>query len=249
MRLCHPRSRAHRVRGSPSKFRKAIGKGPYDGSYVRKWASRPTCPIPRRRFSRRWPGRRVCRPYFPAPPAISNGCGVFEIAEEALSPAQVGIRATRCPPMRCEAGGDTPSASRREHMWTSGRCARAKFVSKRYAYQKLFPHVQESAKSINDHSRRHNDAALSFRHQARGSRRRWMNSVSKEICQRFATKKKKRTAHVAGFRFPPRPYHLAIAMNARLANPIREGGADPKRYPLVKAGETAGVRLAPPPLA
>ncbi len=167
-----------------------------------------------------------------------EGIGIFEVAEEAIRSHQSAFSSDPVLAGALEAGGEYAFRTRgEEHMWTPDAIAKLQHSTKTNS----FSTYKEYAALINDQSQRHMTFRGLFDLRIDPSKSISLDEVepAKEIVRRFAT-----GAMSLGSISTEAHTTLAIAMN-RIGGKSNtgEGGEDPKRYPLAKAGETLASRL------
>jgi glutamate synthase (NADPH) large chain len=175
--------------------------------------------------------------YFAGTTSNIEGIGVFEVAEEALRLHQAAFGADPVLAQALEAGGEYAFRTRgEEHMWTPDAIAKLQHATRSKSYSTY----KDYAKIINDQSRRQMTLRGLFTINPAGPEVPLDEVESaKDIVRRFAT-----GAMSLGSISTEAHTTLAIAMN-RIGGKSNtgEGGEDPNRYPLAKAGDTLASRL------
>ena len=169
-----------------------------------------------------------------------EGIGIFEVAEEAIRSHRGAFGNDPVLAGALETGGEYAFRTRgEEHMWTPDAIAKLQHSTKTNSVSTY----REYAALINDQSRRHMTFRGLFDLKIDPSKSIPIEEVepASEIVRRFAT-----GAMSLGSISTEAHTTLAIAMN-RIGGKSNtgEGGEDPKRYPLAKAGETLASRLGP----
>jgi len=176
--------------------------------------------------------------YFTGTTSSVEGIGVFEVAEEAIRLHQAAFSADPVLAEALDAGGEYAFRIRgEEHMWTPDAVAKLQHSTRSNSYSTY----KEYAQIINDQSQRHMTFRGLFDLRVDPSKSIPIDEVepAKEIVRRFAT-----GAMSLGSISTEAHTTLAIAMN-RIGGKSNtgEGGEDPKRYPLIKAGESLASRI------
>jgi len=176
--------------------------------------------------------------YFTGTTSSVEGIGVFEVAEEAIRQHRAAFGDDPVLANALDAGGEYAFRVRgEEHMWTPDAIAKLQHSARTNSYQTY----REYARIINDQSARHMTLRGLFEFKVDPSKSIAIEEVepAKAIVKRFAT-----GAMSLGSISTEAHTTLAIAMN-RIGGKSNtgEGGEDPRRYPLIKAGETLASRL------
>ena len=176
--------------------------------------------------------------YFTGTTSNIEGIGVFEVAEEAIRLHLAAFGDDPVLSKALDAGGEYAFRVRgEEHMWTPDAIAKLQHSTRTNSFQTF----KDYARIINDQSKRHMTLRGLFEFRVDLAKSIPIEEVepAKEIIRRFAT-----GAMSLGSISTEAHTTLAIAMN-RIGGKSNtgEGGEDPRRYALVKAGETLASRL------
>ena len=176
--------------------------------------------------------------YFTGTTSNVEGIGVFEVAEEAIRLHLAAFGDDPVLSKALDAGGEYAFRVRgEEHMWTPDAIAKLQHSTRTNSFQTF----KDYARIINDQSKRHMTLRGLFEFRIDPAKSIPIEEVepAKEIIRRFAT-----GAMSLGSISTEAHTTLAIAMN-RIGGKSNtgEGGEDPRRYALVKAGETLASRL------
>ena len=176
--------------------------------------------------------------YFTGTTSNIEGIGVFEVAEEAIRLHLAAFGDDPVLSKALDAGGEYAFRVRgEEHMWTPDAIAKLQHSTRTNSFQTF----KDYARIINDQSKRHMTLRGLFEFRVDPAKSIPIEEVepAKEIIRRFAT-----GAMSLGSISTEAHTTLAIAMN-RIGGKSNtgEGGEDPRRYALVKAGETLASRL------
>ena len=176
--------------------------------------------------------------YFTGTTSNVEGIGVFEVAEESIRHHLAAFGDDPILNKALDAGGEYAFRVRgEEHMWTPDAIAKLQHSTRTNSFQTF----KDYTRIINDQSKRHMTLRGLFEFRIDPAKSIPIEEVepAKEIVKRFAT-----GAMSLGSISTEAHTTLAIAMN-RIGGKSNtgEGGEDPRRYPLVKAGETLASRL------
>ena len=176
--------------------------------------------------------------YFTGTTSNIEGIGVFEVAEEAIRLHMAAFGDDPVLAKALDAGGEYAFRVRgEEHMWTPDAIAKLQHSTRTKSFQTF----KDYTRIINDQSKRHMTLRGLFDFRIDTAKSIPIEEVesAKEIVRRFAT-----GAMSLGSISTEAHTTLAIAMN-RIGGKSNtgEGGEDPRRYPVVKAGETLASRL------
>ena len=176
--------------------------------------------------------------YFTGTTSNVEGIGVFEVAEESIRHHLAAFGDDPVLNKALDAGGEYAFRVRgEEHMWTPDAIAKLQHSTRTNSFQTF----KDYTRIINDQSKRHMTLRGLFEFRIDPAKSIPIEEVepAKEIVKRFAT-----GAMSLGSISTEAHTTLAIAMN-RIGGKSNtgEGGEDPRRYPLVKAGETLASRL------
>ena len=176
--------------------------------------------------------------YFTGTTSNVEGIGVFEVAEEAIRHHLAAFGDDPVLNKALDAGGEYAFRVRgEEHMWTPDAIAKLQHSTRTNSFQTF----KDYTRIINDQSKRHMTLRGLFEFRIDPAKSIPIEEVepAREIVKRFAT-----GAMSLGSISTEAHTTLAIAMN-RIGGKSNtgEGGEDPRRYPLIKSGETLASRL------
>jgi glutamate synthase domain-containing protein 2/glutamate synthase domain-containing protein 1/glutamate synthase domain-containing protein 3 len=176
--------------------------------------------------------------YFTGTTSNVEGIGVFEVAEEAMRLHMAAFGDDPVLSKALDAGGEYAFRVRgEEHMWTPDAIAKLQHSTRTSNFQTF----KDYTRIINDQSKRHMTLRGLFEFRIDPAQSIPIEEVEpvKDIVRRFAT-----GAMSLGSISTEAHTTLAIAMN-RIGGKSNtgEGGEDPRRYPVIKAGETLASRL------
>jgi glutamate synthase (NADPH/NADH) large chain len=182
--------------------------------------------------------RELVDKYFTGTASNVEGIDVFDVAEEKIRLHRQAFGADPVLANALDAGGEYAFRIRgEEHMWTPEAIAKLQHATR----QSSFETYKEYARIINDQSRRHMTLRGLFEFRFDATQPIPLDEVepAKEIVKRFAT-----GAMSLGSISTEAHTTLALAMN-RIGGKSNtgEGGEDPNRFALAKAGETLAKRL------
>ncbi len=182
--------------------------------------------------------RALVDKYFTGTTSNVEGIGVFEVAEEAIRLHRAAFGGDPVLAGALDAGGEYAFRIRgEEHMWTPDAIAKLQHSTRQNSYSTY----QEYARLINDQSRRHMTFRGLFEFRLDPAKAIAVEEVepASEIVKRFVT-----GAMSLGSISTEAHTSLAIAMN-RIGGKSNtgEGGEDPNRFALIKAGESLASRL------
>ena len=182
--------------------------------------------------------RELVTKYFTGTASNVEGIGLFEVAEEAIRLHRQAFGADPVLAHALDAGGEYAFRTRgEEHMWTPEVIAKLQHSTRQGSVETY----REYAQLINDQSRRHMTFRGMFEFKFGQMQPIPLAEVepAKEIVKRFVT-----GAMSLGSISTEAHTTLALAMN-RIGGKSNtgEGGEDPNRFALVKAGETLAQRL------
>jgi glutamate synthase domain-containing protein 2/glutamate synthase domain-containing protein 3 len=182
--------------------------------------------------------RELVAKYFTGTASNVEGIGLFEVAEEAIRLHQQAFGADPVLAHALDAGGEYAFRLRgEEHMWTPEAIAKLQHSTKQNSVETY----RQYAHIINDQSKRHMTFRGLFEFKFGQMPPVPLEEVepAKEIVKRFAT-----GAMSLGSISTEAHTTLALAMN-RIGGKSNtgEGGEDPNRFAIAKAGETLALRL------